>query len=59
MTSLLITLKIIPMIFAALFPVVNPIGTALVLYGMTSAEALPDNKEIKQLITELEGGKVK
>ena len=35
MTSLLITLKIIPMIFAALFPVVNPIGTALVLYGMT------------------------
>ncbi len=24
------------MIFAALFPVVNPIGTALVLYGMTS-----------------------
>jgi len=34
MTSLLITLKIIPMIFAALFPVVNPIGTALVLYGM-------------------------
>ena len=35
MTSLLITLKIIPMIFAALFPVVNPIGTALVLFGMT------------------------
>lgn len=35
MTSLLIALKIIPMIFAALFPVVNPIGTALVLYGMT------------------------
>jgi len=35
MTSLFITLKIIPMIFAALFPVVNPIGTALVLYGMT------------------------
>jgi len=35
MTSLLIALKIIPMIFAALFPVVNPIGTALILYGMT------------------------
>jgi len=35
MTSLLIALKIIPMIFAALFPVVNPIGTTLVLYGMT------------------------
>jgi multiple antibiotic resistance protein len=35
MTSLFISLKIIPMIFAALFPVVNPIGTALVLYGMT------------------------
>jgi multiple antibiotic resistance protein len=35
MTSLLIALKIIPMIFAALFPVVNPIGTALVLFGMT------------------------
>jgi multiple antibiotic resistance protein len=35
MTSLLIAIKIIPMIFAALFPVVNPIGTALVLYGMT------------------------
>ena len=35
MTSLLIALKIIPMIFTALFPVVNPIGTALVLYGMT------------------------
>jgi multiple antibiotic resistance protein len=35
MTTLLIALKIIPMIFAALFPVVNPIGTALVLYGMT------------------------
>jgi multiple antibiotic resistance protein len=36
MTSLLIALKIIPMIFTALFPVVNPIGTALILYGMTS-----------------------
>ena len=35
MTSLFIAIKIIPMIFAALFPVVNPIGTALVLYGMT------------------------
>jgi multiple antibiotic resistance protein len=35
MTSLLIAIKIIPMIFAALFPVVNPIGTAIVLYGMT------------------------
>jgi multiple antibiotic resistance protein len=35
MTSLLIALKIIPMIFAALFPVVNPIGTALILFGMT------------------------
>ena len=35
MTSLFIAIKIIPMIFAALFPVVNPIGTALVLFGMT------------------------
>ena len=35
MINLLITLKIIPMIFMALFPVVNPIGTALVLFGMT------------------------
>jgi multiple antibiotic resistance protein len=35
MTSLLIAIKIIPMIFAALFPVVNPIGTALILFGMT------------------------
>ncbi|MFI3198612.1 MAG: MarC family protein [Methylococcaceae bacterium] len=35
MISLLITLKIIPMIFMALFPVVNPIGTALILFGMT------------------------
>ena len=35
MTNLLIALKIIPTIFAALFPVVNPIGTALILYGMT------------------------
>ncbi len=34
MTSFFMALKIIPMIFAALFPVVNPIGTALVLYGM-------------------------
>jgi len=35
MDSLVIALKIIPMIFAALFPVVNPIGTALILFGMT------------------------
>ena len=35
MASLLIALKIIPMIFVALFPAVNPIGTALILYGMT------------------------
>ena len=35
MTSLFIALKIIPMIFMALFPVVNPIGTALILFGMT------------------------
>jgi len=35
MTNLVIATKIIPMIFAALFPVVNPIGTALILYGMT------------------------
>jgi multiple antibiotic resistance protein len=35
LTSLLIALKIIPMIFTALFPEVNPIGTALVLFGMT------------------------
>jgi multiple antibiotic resistance protein len=35
MTSLLIALKIIPMIFMALFPVVNPIGTAIILFGMT------------------------
>jgi len=34
-TSLLIALQITPMIFMALFPVVNPIGTALVLDGMT------------------------
>ncbi len=35
MTSLLIAIKIIPMIFMGLFPVVNPIGTALILFGMT------------------------
>ena len=35
MISLFIALKIIPMIFMALFPVVNPIGTALILFGMT------------------------
>ena len=28
-------LKIMPAIFVALFPLINPIGTALVLYGMT------------------------
>jgi multiple antibiotic resistance protein len=28
-------LKLMPTIFVALFPLVNPIGTALVLYGMT------------------------
>ncbi|MCX7068819.1 MAG: hypothetical protein NTW85_14160 [Methylococcales bacterium] len=35
MTSLLIAVKIIPVIFIALFPVINPIGTALILYGVT------------------------
>jgi multiple antibiotic resistance protein len=35
LTMLLIALKIIPTIFMALFPVVNPIGTALILSGMT------------------------
>ena len=35
MDSLTTALKIIPAIFVALFPIVNPIGTALVLYGMT------------------------
>ncbi len=35
MTTLLIALKVIPTIFMALFPVVNPIGTALILSGMT------------------------
>ena len=39
MDSLIIALKIIPMIFAALFPVVNPIGTALILYGMATIES--------------------
>jgi multiple antibiotic resistance protein len=34
-TSLFIALQITPMIFMALFPVVNPIGTALILNGMT------------------------
>ncbi|HEY1438226.1 MAG TPA: MarC family protein [Casimicrobiaceae bacterium] len=34
MASLLIALKIVPTIFVALFPVVNPIGSTLVLYGM-------------------------
>jgi hypothetical protein len=32
---------------------------AALVYARKAAEALPDNKEIKQLITELEGGKVK
>ncbi len=35
MASLFIAIKIIPMIFMALFPVVNPIGTALIIFGMT------------------------
>jgi multiple antibiotic resistance protein len=35
LTTLLIALKIIPTIFMALFPAVNPIGTALILSGMT------------------------
>lgn len=35
MATLLIALKIIPTIFMALFQVVNPIGTALILSGMT------------------------
>lgn len=35
MATLLIALKIIPTIFMALFPVVNPIGTSLILSGMT------------------------
>jgi hypothetical protein len=30
---------------------------AALVYAMKAAEALPDNKEIKQLITELEGVK--
>jgi multiple antibiotic resistance protein len=34
--ALWISLKIVPTIFLALFPVVNPIGTALILTGMTS-----------------------
>ncbi len=32
---MLVVLKIIPTIFMALFPVINPIGTALILSGMT------------------------
>jgi multiple antibiotic resistance protein len=35
MDELTTAAKIIPAIFVALFPIVNPIGTALVLYGMT------------------------
>jgi multiple antibiotic resistance protein len=34
--ALWVSLKIIPTVFLALFPVVNPIGTALILAGMTS-----------------------
>lgn len=34
MTSLLIAAKIVPTIFVALFPLINPIGSAFVLYGM-------------------------
>jgi multiple antibiotic resistance protein len=32
---MLSALKLIPIVFVALFPVVNPIGTALVIFGMT------------------------
>jgi multiple antibiotic resistance protein len=35
MDSLTTALKVVPAIFVALFPIVNPIGTALVLYQMT------------------------
>jgi len=34
-TTLFVVLKIVPTIFMALFPVVNPIGTALILSGLT------------------------
>jgi multiple antibiotic resistance protein len=36
LTTLSIGLKVVATIFLALFPVVNPIGTALILSGMTS-----------------------
>jgi len=36
LNALLLALKVIPTVFMALFPVVNPIGTALILSGMTS-----------------------
>jgi multiple antibiotic resistance protein len=35
MSELPVAFRIFPIIFAALFPVINPVGTALVLYGMT------------------------
>ncbi len=35
MVSIATALKIAPTIFIALFPLINPIGTALVLFGMT------------------------
>ena len=35
MSSIAPALKIAPTIFIALFPLLNPIGTAMVLYGMT------------------------
>lgn len=34
--ALWVSLKVVPTVFLALFPVVNPIGTALILAGMTS-----------------------
>ena len=36
MLSLSIALKVAATIFLALFPVVNPVGTALILSGITS-----------------------
>jgi small neutral amino acid transporter SnatA (MarC family) len=36
LSILSIVLKVTATIFVALFPVVNPIGTALILSGMTS-----------------------
>jgi multiple antibiotic resistance protein len=35
MTDFTTALKVVPTIFVALFPIMNPIGTAMVLYGMT------------------------